>query len=160
MKIHELTVTTQKDRKRVGRGIGSGTGKTSGRGTKGQNSRTGGGVRLGFEGGQNPLAKRLPKKRGFRPIARVEYATISLARLGDLKETTVTNESLVSSGVIPNVATPVKVLGTGELSKKLTVNLQAASKTAREAITKAGGSFNETTLIKSPKKPSKRNRKS
>src|SRR6266496_3604397 len=110
MKVHELNLTSKKDRKRVGRGIGSGYGKTAGRGTKGQNSRTGGGVRPGFEGGQNPLAKRLPKKRGFVPVARVEYAVISLAQLEAAKGTTITNEALVEQGLVRNVHTPVKVL--------------------------------------------------
>lgn len=161
MKIHELSVTATKSAKRVGRGIGSGTGKTAGRGTKGQNSRSGGGVRPGFEGGQNPLAKRLPKKRGFRSINAVDYAEISLGYLDSLKAgATVTNQSLVDTKVIPNLHTPVKVLGNGELTKKLTVTLQAATKTAQEGIIKAGGSFVATEFAKSPKKPSKRNRKS
>jgi large subunit ribosomal protein L15 len=159
MKIHELTLTTKQDRKRVGRGIGSGMGKTAGRGTKGQNSRSGGGVRIGFEGGQNPLAKRLPKKRGFRPIARVEYATINLTRLSELKATTITSQTLADAGIIAHAYMPVKVLGTGELTKKLTIQLQLATTTAREAITKAGGSFTEIPAAKTPKKPSKRNRK-
>src|SRR5665647_405752 len=111
MKIHELTLTPAKDRKRIGRGIGSGKGKTAGRGTKGQNSRSGGGVRPGFEGGQNPLAKRLPKKRGFVPVARVEFATVNLTRLSELKGATITNTALVEQGVVKNIHTPVKVLG-------------------------------------------------
>ena len=158
MKIHELTLTPAKPGKRVGRGIGTGKGKTAGRGTKGQNSRSGGGVRPGFEGGQNPLAKRLPKKRGFVPIGRVEFATISLTRLGTLKGTAITNATLVEQGVVKNLNTPVKVLATGELSAKLTVKLQAASQSAQAAITKAGGSFVATELAKNPKKPSARNR--
>ena len=158
MKIHELTLTAAKPRKRVGRGIGSGKGKTAGRGTKGQNARSGGGVRPGFEGGQNPLAKRLPKKRGFVPVARVEFATINLTVLASLKGTTITNQTLVEQGVVKNLRLPVKVLGTGTLTTKPTVKLQAASKTALEAITKAGGSFSVTELAKSPKKPSLRNR--
>jgi large subunit ribosomal protein L15 len=158
MKIHELTLTAAQPRKRVGRGIGSGKGKTAGRGTKGQNARSGGGVRPGFEGGQNPLAKRLPKKRGFVPVARVEFAAINLTRLDGLKGTTITNATLVEQGVVKNLRMPVKVLGTGKLSTKHTVQLQAASKSAQAAITKAGGSFTLTELGKSPKKPSPRNR--
>lgn len=158
MNIHELTVTRTKDRKRIGRGIGSGSGKTAGRGTKGQNSRSGGGVRPGFEGGQNPLAKRLPKKRGFRPISQINYATVNLSQLEAHKGATVTAESLNQAGLIDSPQTPVKVLGTGELKKKLTVKLQAATTTAKAAITKAGGSFTTQPVAKSPKKPSKRNR--
>src|SRR5271154_2949887 len=90
MKIHELTSTNQTTaRKRVGRGIGSGYGKTAGRGTKGQNSRTGGGVRPGFEGGQNPWAKRMPKKRGFTPRTHTEYQVVNLGDLADFKADTV-----------------------------------------------------------------------
>lgn len=157
MKIHELQLKGSSDRTRVGRGIGSGKGKTSGRGTKGQNSRSGGGVRVGFEGGQNPLAKRLPKKRGFVPVARIHYDAVSLSRLDGLTGT-ITNASLVEAGVIKNIYTPVKILGTGTLSKKLTVKLQAATLTAVEAIEAAGGTFTVTPRAKSAKKPSKRNR--
>jgi large subunit ribosomal protein L15 len=160
MKIHELQLTSAPDRKRVGRGIGSGKGKTAGRGTKGQNSRSGGGVRVGFEGGQNPLAKRLPKKRGFTPLSRIDYATLNLTRLGQLKGTSVTNASLAEAGVIKHMHTPVKLLGSGTLDKKLTVKLQAATAPAIKAIEAAGGSFTVTTLVKTPKKPSKRNRQS
>ncbi|TAK89652.1 50S ribosomal protein L15 [Patescibacteria group bacterium] len=161
MKIHELTVTKKANSKRVGRGIGSGTGKTAGRGTKGQNSRSGGGVRPGFEGGQNPLAKRLPKKRGFRSLNPTNYAAINLARLDELKAgSTVTNQSLAQDGWVDDVHTPVKILGKGTLTKKLTVQLQAASATAQQAIEKAGGSFVATALAKRPKQPSARNRKS
>jgi large subunit ribosomal protein L15 len=157
MKIHELNVESGKNKKRIGRGIGSGKGKTSGRGTKGQNSRTGGGVRPGFEGGQNPLAKRLPKKRGFVPYARIEYSTISLAQLETFVGTTVTNKALAEQKLVRNALLPVKVLGTGELTKKLTVELQAATKTAQAAITEAGGTFVAAPTAKKPKLPSKRN---
>lgn len=159
MKIHELEITTKQNRKRLGRGIGSGTGKTAGRGTKGQNSRTGGGVRPGFEGGQNPLAKRLPKKRGFRAINPTTYVGLTLTRLETLKGNVITNQILAEQGIIRNQAVAVKVLGTGQLTKKFQVQLQAATTTAEAAITKAGGSFSATPLIKTPKKPSKRNRK-
>src|SRR6185369_4240525 len=101
MKIHELNLTSKTDRKRVGRGIGSGYGKTAGRGTKGQNARTGGGVRPGFEGGQNPLAKRLPKKRGFAALSRVEYQVVNLGQLNRLREgSTVDAEALAKAGLI------------------------------------------------------------
>ncbi len=158
MKVHELQLKAAKTAKRVGRGIGSGKGKTSGRGTKGQNSRSGGGVRPGFEGGQNPLAKRLPKKRGFASLSRVEYATISLTQLNELKGAKITAALLVEEGIIKNIQTPVKVLGTGTLSKKLDVTLQGATKTAVAAIKAAGGSFTAAAMVKSPKRPSKRNR--
>lgn len=160
MKIHELPLTAKTQRDRVGRGIGSGSGKTAGRGTKGQNSRSGGGVRPGFEGGQNPLAKRLPKKRGFVPVNQVRYAGITLARLNTLAAgTVVTNESLAASGWTANHAEPVKILGSGELSVKLTISAQAATKSAITAIEKAGGSFTIVPVVKTPKKPSARNRK-
>ena len=159
MKIHELQLEKTTDRKRLGRGIGSGTGKTAGRGTKGQNARSGGGVRPGFEGGQNPLAKRLPKKRGFRPISHISYMSVSLTRLSALTDTTVTNLSLVAAGIVPNENIPVKILGTGEVSNAMTVQLQGATVTAKAAIEKAGGTFALTPLAKNPKKPSKRNRK-
>jgi large subunit ribosomal protein L15 len=158
MKIHELQLTPAKSKKRIGRGIGSGKGKTAGRGTKGQNSRSGGGVRPGFEGGQNPLAKRLPKKRGFVAVARTEYATVGLGQLGELKGSTITNAVLVEQGVVKNDRLPVKVLANGTLDKKLTVQLQAATQSAQAAIAKAGGSFTAMPIAKSPKKPSPRNR--
>jgi len=161
MKIHELTISKKSSAKRVGRGIGSGTGKTAGRGTKGQNSRSGGGVRPGFEGGQNPLAKRLPKKRGFRAINPTNYAGINMGRLEQLKTgAKVTNESLAKDGWIDDIHTPVKILGVGELTKKLSVEVQAASASAITAIEKAGGSFTAVSVAKSPKLPSPRNRKS
>jgi large subunit ribosomal protein L15 len=149
MKIHELKVEAHKDTKRVGRGIGSGYGKTAGRGTKGQNSRSGGGVRPGFEGGQNPLAKRLPKKRGFVPVNRIEYTCINLAKLDSLKAgSIVTNNFLAEAGIIKSATRPVKILGTGEVTKKLNVQLQAATTSAEQAIIKAGGSFSVTALAK------------
>lgn len=160
MKIHELTVTSKQDRKRVGRGIGSGTGKTAGRGTKGQNSRSGGGVRPGFEGGQNPLAKRLPKKRGFRAINPTVYSEINLSQLDALKGAKIDNSTLFEAGLITTLATPAKVLGTGKLARKVDVNLQAATSSAKIAIEKSGGSFTVAPVSKTPKKPSKRNRKS
>lgn len=141
MKIHELTITANKDKKRVGRGIGSGYGKTAGRGTKGQNSRTGGGVRPGFEGGQNPLAKRLPKKRGFVPLARVRYQVVNLEGLNRLDEGAYDAQALAAAGLVSSGTKPVKILGQGELTRKLTLNVQAASAAAREAVEKAGGTI-------------------
>src|SRR6266581_915160 len=142
MKIHELNLETSKDRKRVGRGIGSGYGKTAGRGTKGQNARTGGGVRPGFEGGQNPLAKRLPKKRGFVPLTRTNFQVVNLGGLDRIKDsTTVDSAVLAGAGLIKKVDQPVKILANGKLEKKLTLKVQAASAAAKAAIEQAGGSI-------------------
>jgi large subunit ribosomal protein L15 len=140
MKIHELTVTANKQPKRVGRGISAGQGKTAGRGTKGQNSRTGGGVRPGFEGGQNPLAKRLPKKRGFVPLNQVKYQVINIVQLENLATgSTVDATVLAAAGYIKHVARPVKLLGTGKLTKKLTITVDAASASAIKMVEAAGG---------------------
>lgn len=159
MKIHELQIDSAKDRKRVGRGIGSGYGKTAGRGTKGQNARTGGGVRPGFEGGQNPLAKRLPKKRGFVPLDRVEYQVVNLTGLEGLKAgAVIDNTVLVAAGLVRHADRSVKVLGQGALTKKLTLNLQAASASAKTAIEAAGGSFKVTPIAKAKVEPSGRRR--
>lgn len=139
MKIHELKLSAGKDNKRVGRGISAGQGKTAGRGTKGQNSRTGGGTRMGFEGGQNPLAKRLPKKRGFTPINRTEYQVVNLEQLNKLKVSKADITDLVNAGLITRINRPVKVLANGEIKIKLTLQVQAASAGAKSAIEKAGG---------------------
>lgn len=126
-------------KKRVGRGIGSGLGKTAGKGAKGQNSRSGGGTRPGFEGGQIPLFQRLPK-RGFHNISRVEYSVVNLGDLNVFEEgTVVTPELLVEQGIIKNLLNGVKVLGQGELEKKLTVKAQKFSAKAEEAIKAIGG---------------------
>ena len=147
MKVHELQIESNKDKKRVGRGIGTGYGKTAGRGTKGQNARTGGGVRPGFEGGQNPLAKRLPKKRGFASLNPTNYQVVNLSQLASLKDgAKVTNASLAEAGLIKHVDQAVKILGDGEITKKLIVSAQAASVSAKAAITKAGGSFEVVPL--------------
>ncbi len=127
------------DRKRVGRGIGSGTGKTSGKGHKGQNARSGGGVRPGFEGGQMPLYRRLPK-RGFTNIFAKEYVAVNVSELERFEDgTEVTAELLKESGVISKVKDGVKLLGRGELTKKLTVKVAKFSKSAQEKIEKVGG---------------------
>lgn len=141
MKIHELTPApgSTHERKRIGRGIGSGTGKTSGKGHKGQKARSGGGVRPGFEGGQNPLYRRLPK-RGFKNISRVEYAVINLADLNAFDaETVVTPELLLETGLVKNPKDGIKVLGNGELTVKLTVKANKFSASAVEKIQAAGG---------------------
>jgi len=141
MKLNELQPApgSRTERKRVGRGTGSGSGKTSGRGHKGQNSRSGGGVRPGFEGGQNPLYRRLPK-RGFTNPNRKEYAVVNLDTLNRFAEgTEVTPELLVEQGIVRNLKSGVKILGNGELNAKLTVKAHKFSETAAEKITAAGG---------------------
>lgn len=125
--------------KRVGRGIGSGTGKTSGKGHKGQNARSGGGVRPGFEGGQMPLYRRLPK-RGFKNIFAKQYVTINVEDLEKLENgTEVTAQVLKDNGIISKTLDGVKVLGRGELTKKLNVKVAKFSESAKEKIEKAGG---------------------
>lgn len=125
--------------KRVGRGIGSGTGKTSGKGHKGQNARSGGGVRPGFEGGQMPLYRRLPK-RGFKNIFAKQYVTINIEALEVFEDgTVVTEELLQQKGIVKKTYDGVKLLGRGKLTKKLTVKLTKYTESAREKIEKAGG---------------------
>ena len=141
MRLDELKPAegTRFERKRVGRGIGSGTGKTSGKGHKGQNARSGGGVRPGFEGGQMPIYRRLPK-RGFNNIFAKEYIAVNVSELERFEDgTEVTAELLKESGVISKVKDGVKILGRGELTKKLTVKVAKFSASAAEKIEKAGG---------------------
>jgi large subunit ribosomal protein L15 len=126
-------------KKRVGRGMGSGMGKTSTRGHKGQRSRSGSRMMRGFEGGQMPLHRRMPK-RGFTNIFRKEFNIVNLEKLAGLGETTITPEVLRKAGVI-STKHPVKILGDGELSIALTVHAHKFSKSAQEKITKAGGKF-------------------
>ncbi|HYU46086.1 MAG TPA: 50S ribosomal protein L15 [Terriglobales bacterium] len=126
-------------RKRVGRGMGSGMGKTSTRGHKGQRSRSGSRLLRGFEGGQMPLHRRVPK-RGFKNIFREEYAVVNLDRLADLGETEITPDVLKRAGVVHGKK-PVKILGNGELKSAITVHAHKFSKSAQEKITKAGGKF-------------------
>ena len=126
-------------RKRVGRGMGSGMGKTATRGHKGQRSRSGSRLLRGFEGGQMPLHRRLPK-RGFTNVFRREYNIVNLARLAALGESTITPELLLQAGVISK-AGPVKILGEGELTGALTVRAHKFSRSAQEKITRAGGKF-------------------
>ena len=125
-------------RKRVGRGMGSGMGKTATRGNKGQRSRSGSRMMRGFEGGQMPLHRRLPK-RGFTNIFRQEYAVVNLERLAGLGESTITPEVLAKAGIIKRAEQLVKILGEGELSSPLTVHAHTFSKSAQEKIAKAGG---------------------
>ncbi|EGG38701.1 ribosomal protein L15 [Paenibacillus sp. HGF5] len=141
MKLHELSPApgSRKERKRVGRGTSSGTGKTSGRGHKGQNSRSGGGVRPGFEGGQNPLYRRLPK-RGFVNPTRKEYAIVNIEELNSFAAgTEVTPEVLVESGIVNNTKSGIKILGNGEVTVSLTVKANKFSQSAVEKIEAAGG---------------------
>jgi len=141
MKLHELRPAegSVRAKKRVGRGIGSGLGKTSGRGQKGQKARSGGGVRPGFEGGQMPLSRRLPK-RGFTNIFAKEYAEVNVQDLDVFEnDTVVTPELLIEKGIIKKVNDGVKILAKGELTKKLTVKAHKFSKAAQEKIEAAGG---------------------
>ena len=140
MKLHEMkSMAPRTARKRVGRGPGSGLGKTSGRGQKGQNARSGGGVRPGFEGGQTPLARRLPK-RGFTNINRKEYAVVNVEDLNRFEDGTVVTPALLKEvGLVRKELNGVKILANGELTKKLNVTAAKFSKSAVEAIEKAGG---------------------
>lgn len=145
MKLHELQYTegARKDNFRLGRGQGSGNGKTSGKGNKGQKARSGGMGKLGFEGGQTPLWRRLPK-RGFTNFTRVEYAIVNLDQLNRFEEgTEVTVELLHNTGLVKDLKDGVKVLGEGELEKALTVKVNKFSKSALAAIEKAGGKAEE-----------------
>lgn len=127
-------------KKRLGRGIGSGLGKTAGKGTKGQNARSGGGVRPGFEGGQLPLFQRLPK-RGFHNHTRKEYAIVNVEQLNVFEEGTVVDvEALINAGLVKDVLDGIKILGQGELTKKLTVKANKFSESAKKAIEALGGS--------------------
>lgn len=141
MKLHELKPAegSRQERKRKGRGIGSGNGKTAGKGHKGQNARSGGGVRPGFEGGQTPLMRRLPK-RGFTNINRKEYAVVNLDALNRFEDgTEVTPELMIETGLVKKELAGIKVLAKGSLEKKLTVKAHKFSSAAEEAIKAAGG---------------------
>ena len=141
MKLFELSPAegSVKDVKRIGRGHGSGNGKTAGKGHKGQNARSGGGVRPGFEGGQMPMTRRIPK-RGFNNIFATKYSTVNVSDLDKFVDGTVVDaELLAASGLVKNTANGVKILGNGELTKNLTVKASAFSATAKEKIEKAGG---------------------
>lgn len=141
MKLHELAPAagSKKAKTRRGRGLGSGLGKTAGRGQKGQNSRSGGGVRPGFEGGQMPLYRRLPK-RGFKNIFAKEYAEVNVAQLNRFEDgATVDPVALIESGILKNVCDGIRILGNGTLEKKLTVIANGFTKAAEEKIVAAGG---------------------
>jgi len=146
VKEHELmpSAGATKSRKRVGRGDASGHGSYSGRGLKGQKARAGGRVRPGFEGGQNPLIKKLPQKRGFVNPFRVEYDVVNVAELNHFEAgTVVTPELLVSAGVLKSAAKPVKILADGEVDRALTVKAKAFSIEAKAKIEAAGGKVEE-----------------
>jgi len=141
MKLHELSPApgSKQTRNRIGRGLGSGNGKTAGKGMKGQNSRSGGGTRTGFEGGQMPIYRRLPK-RGFKNIFAKEYAEVNVSTLERFDDgMTVDPVALVEVGILKNVQDGVRILGNGELTKKLTVRANGFTKTAESKITAAGG---------------------
>ena len=139
MLLGEVKASTEKvERRRVGRGMGSGLGKTSGKGHKGQKARSGGGVRRGFEGGQTPLYRRLPK-RGFTNIHAKTYTEVTLNMLNKSEATEVTAESLLAEGIIGKVNDGIVILGTGNLEKKLTVKAKRFTKSAAEKIEAVGG---------------------
>ncbi len=141
MKLHELSPApgSKQTRNRIGRGLGSGNGKTAGKGMKGQNSRSGGGTRTGFVGGQMPIYRRLPK-RGFKNIFAKEYAEVNVSTLERFDDgATVDPVALVEAGILKNVQDGVRILGNGELTKKLTVRANGFTKTAESKITAAGG---------------------
>lgn len=141
MKLHELSPAagSKKEVKRIGRGAGSGQGKTAGKGHKGQKARAGRGMQVGFEGGQMPLQRRLPK-RGFNNIFAKEIATVNVSALNMFEDgATVDIEALVNAGLVKKTLDGVKVLGNGEISKKLTVQVNAYSDAAKQKIEAAGG---------------------
>lgn len=146
MRQHELSPApgSRHKRKVIGRGIGSGHGTTSGRGTKGQKSRAGGSIHPRFEGGQLPLIKRLPRKRGFTNIFRTEYAVVNLDRLGLFNENVVvTPEQLVAAGLVKSLRKPIKILGQGEVQRPLLVRANKFSQAAKRKIEAAGGRTEE-----------------
>ena len=144
MKLHELTYTkgSRQTRKRIGRGTGSGQGETAGRGENGQNSRSGGGVRVGFEGGQNPLYRRLPKRGFSNAPFKKEFAIINVEQLNRFNDgDVITNELLIECGLVSKAKDGIKILGNGTLDKKLSVKANHFSKGAVVAIENKGGSI-------------------
>ena len=140
MKYHELQTNTPKSAKRVGRGIAAGQGKTAGRGTKGQGSRTGKKLNATFQGGSGSLVRRTPKARGFKSL-RTPAQVVYLDHLNAFKGKTVDNASLFEAGLIATPFHTVKIIARGELTEKVTLRVQAASKSVQEAVVKAGGTF-------------------
>jgi large subunit ribosomal protein L15 len=153
MKYGELIVKSNKKNNRVGRGIAAGQGKTAGRGTKGQKSRTGSSKKPGFEGGSNPLIQRMPKLKGFNSHKKA-VANVYTGQLQALKTKTVDNETLAKAGLIENQHLVVKLITKGDLTNQLDVKLQSASKSAIAAIEKAGGKF--TIVDQVPRKSTKK----
>lgn len=149
MKYHELQTQKPKSAKRVGRGIAAGQGKTAGRGTKGQMSRTGSKKRPGFEGGQNPLAQRLPKLQGFRSH-KPKAENVYTGQLDAVEGATIDSFTLAEAGLISNPFVRVKLISKGEVTKKVTVKLQGASESAIAAIEKVGGSFEKVAMTARP----------
>jgi large subunit ribosomal protein L15 len=159
MKYHELQVSATPDRKRVGRGIAAGQGKTAGRGTKGQGARTGKKLNAMFQGGQRPLAKAVPKARGFKSI-RTAAQVVYLDHLNVFKGKTADNMTLFEAGLIGSPFQAVKVIARGELTEKVTLHVSGASKSVVEAVTKAGGTFVKTAVpLKQTTKDSKKSDK-
>lgn len=152
MKYNELNVSANRNKKRVGRGISAGQGKTAGRGTKGQGSRTGKKLNAMFQGGQRALVQAVPKNRGFKSL-RTPAQVVYLDHLNAFKGKVVDNASLFEAGLIATPFHAVKVIARGELTAKVTLNVQGASKSVQDAVVKAGGTFNKTAtpLAKSAK---------
>ena len=145
MKYHELQVEANKDKKRVGRGIAAGQGKTAGRGTKGQGARTGKKLRAMFQGGQRALVQAVPKARGFKSL-RTPAQVVYLDHLNAFNGKTVDNMTLFEAGLIASPFAAVKIIARGELTTKVTLNVLGASKSVQEAVVKAGGAFNKTAV--------------
>jgi large subunit ribosomal protein L15 len=143
MKYNQLTVTANKSKKRVGRGISAGQGKTAGRGTKGQGARTGKKLSASFQGGQRALVQAIPKNRGFKSL-KTPAQVVYLDHLNAYNNKTVDNFTLFEDGYVATPFHTIKVIARGELTAKVTLNVQAASQSVQEAVTKAGGSFTKT----------------
>jgi large subunit ribosomal protein L15 len=160
MKYNELQVTASKNKKRVGRGIAAGQGKTAGRGTKGQGSRTGKKLGAMFQGGQRALVQAVPKARGFKSL-KTPAQVVYLDHLNAFKGKTVDNFALFEAGYIATPFQTVKVIARGELTEKVTLKVQGASKSVQAAVTKAGGTFTKTAtpLKKSEKEAEKADKK-
>lgn len=158
MKYHELQTTKSRSRQRVGRGISAGKGKTAGRGTKGQGARAGSSAKPGFAGGSNPLMQKLPKLPGFRSF-RTAPENVYTGQLEDFANKTVDAQALADAGIISNAYVKVKLIAKGDLTKKVTVKLPAASETAIAAVQSAGGSFEKVARLSRPKTSTKKSKK-
>ncbi len=154
MKYNDLKISPYKKTNRVGRGISAGQGKTAGRGTKGQGSRTGSSAKPGFAGGANPLMQQLPKLPGFRSLKR-KAEVVYTGQLDQFAGKTVNAETLSHANLISNAFVEVKLISKGEVTKKVTVKLAGASESAIEAIQKAGGSFEKVRILSRPKTSTK-----